>query len=139
MSIYVFSYHSICVVCDAICVLSHTTPCVLILWMLRARRRRMLQHASYTPRTRLVHASCTPLTRLLHASCTPVQGTYASHALSVHAFGVDTPATFNSTHTDWHSHPKLFEYVSVGMFAPWKRHQHIIEKPGRRLVVGYVC
>ncbi len=88
---------------------------------------------------RLLHAFYTPLTRLLHASCTPVQGTYASHALSVHAFGVDTPATFNSTHTDWHSHAKLFEYVSVGMFAPWKRHQHIIEKPGRRLVVGYVC
>eukprot|EP00961_Rhodomonas_salina_P158849 2138541-Rhodomonas_salina.1 len=69
--------------------------------------------------------------------------------MAVHAFGVDTPATFNSSDSDWspsytpqpvsHSnlgtdarwdgtratHPKLFDYVSVGMFAPWKRHEAI--------------
>lgn len=37
----------------------------------------------------------------------------------------------------WAEHPKLFDYVSVGMFAPWKRHERIIDKAGDRLVVGY--
>lgn len=69
--------------------------------------------------------------------------TYQHHPLAVHAFGVDAATTFNpakslnSTREAWHTHPKLFDWVSVGMFAPWKRHDAIIQKEGRRLVVGY--
>lgn len=66
-----------------------------------------------------------------------LQDTFGAHPMAVHAFGVDTPATFNSSDSDWATHPKLFDYVSVGMFAPWKRHEAITEKTGARLVVGY--
>ena len=34
----------------------------------------------------------------------------------------------------WHQHPKLWDWVSVGMFAPWKRHERLIDQKGDRLV-----
>jgi len=62
---------------------------------------------------------------------------FSHHPLAVHAFGVDAGHTFRpSEHTSSRG-PKLFDFVSVGIFAPWKRHEHILEKNGSRLVVGY--
>lgn len=63
---------------------------------------------------------------------------FAHHPHAVHAFGVDTPATFNTTSgIPWADSPKLFDYVSVGMLAPWKRHENLTAKHGSaKLVVG---
>lgn len=65
--------------------------------------------------------------------------TFAHHPLAVHAFGIDTPRTFNaSSGVAWGEAAKLFDYVSVGMLAPWKRHENLVGMPGdAKLVVGY--
>uniref|UniRef100_A0A7S4P4Q0 Uncharacterized protein n=1 Tax=Guillardia theta TaxID=55529 RepID=A0A7S4P4Q0_GUITH len=66
-----------------------------------------------------------------------LRGTFSHHPLAIHAFGVDAGKTFRASGNQRSGGPKLFDYVSVGIFAPWKRHENILDKNGSRLVVGY--
>jgi hypothetical protein len=50
-----------------------------------------------------------------------------------HAFGINTNI-FNP----WKGAPIIWDWLSVGSFAYWKRHTKIMNKPGTRLVVGEI-
>jgi len=71
----------------------------------------------------------TPCTRVPYALFT-VDVLRESVALPGDDLPVHESRTFNTSVGDWHTHPKLFDYVSVGMLAPWKRHEAILDKPG---------
>lgn len=53
---------------------------------------------------------------------------------AVHAFGVNGKFFFD----DGKEHEKIFDYISVGSFALWKRHELLKDKQGIRLVMGEV-
>lgn len=50
----------------------------------------------------------------------------------VHAFGINTEI-YNPAES-----PLIWDYISVGAFANWKRHEKITEKEGSKLVVGQI-
>jgi len=51
----------------------------------------------------------------------------------VHAFGVNT-----DMYTKWEEAPIIWDWLSVGAFAYWKRHERMIAKSGTKLVVGEI-
>ena len=51
----------------------------------------------------------------------------------VHAFGVNT-----DIYNKWEEAPIIWDWLSVGSFAYWKRHERIIAKSGTKLVVGEI-
>ncbi len=51
----------------------------------------------------------------------------------VHAFGINTDI-FNK----WEEAPIIWDWLSVGSFSYWKRHERILTKSGTRLVVGEI-
>lgn len=56
------------------------------------------------------------------------------HKHIVHAFGVNTDI-FNP----WPEAPVIWDYLSVGSFSYWKRHEQIIAKPGNtKMVIGEI-
>lgn len=54
------------------------------------------------------------------------------HKNIVHAFGVNADL-YNKIDIPT---PVIWDYVSVGSLASWKRHENLIEKKGNRLVIG---
>lgn len=55
-----------------------------------------------------------------------------SHSNIYHGFGVNTDV-FKPLQL-----PKLWDFISVGSFSLWKRHNKIINKDGLRLVIGQI-
>lgn len=55
------------------------------------------------------------------------------HKKIVHAFGVNT-----DIYNPWPEAPTIWDYLSVGSFAYWKRHENIIAKPGTKMVIGEI-
>jgi len=56
------------------------------------------------------------------------------HKHALHAFGVNTDI-FNP----WKEAPVIWDYISVGSFSYWKRHESIISKPGTtKMVIGEI-
>jgi len=55
------------------------------------------------------------------------------HTNLVKAFGVNTKIFFNQN-----QYPFIWDYLSVGSFSYWKRHDRLKDKIGTRLVVGEV-
>lgn len=68
------------------------------------------------------------------------------HRNLVHAFGVNTDIfhSLNEVFTEkGHSVilsevPKIWDYITVGAFAKWKRQEKILEKKGTKLAVGQI-
>jgi len=57
-----------------------------------------------------------------------------NHKHIIHAFGVNTDI-FNP----WPEAPVIWDYLSVGSFSYWKRHETIITKPGNaKMVIGEI-
>lgn len=54
------------------------------------------------------------------------------HPNIVHAFGINADL-YNDPELPF---PIVWDYISVGSLAAWKRHEKIFEKQGRRLVIG---
>lgn len=57
----------------------------------------------------------------------------SNHPRIMHAFGINT-----KIYTPWPEAPIIWDWLSVGAFAYWKRHERIIAKPGSKLVVGEI-
>lgn len=55
------------------------------------------------------------------------------HRNFIHAFGVNT-----NIYKPHHAPYKIWDYVSVGSFSLWKRHNLITNKPGNKLCIGQV-
>ncbi len=55
-----------------------------------------------------------------------------NHPNAVRAFGVNTDIYFPSPMPT----PIVWDYISVGAFANWKRQVRMIDKPGTKLVIG---
>ena len=51
----------------------------------------------------------------------------------VHAFGINA-----DMYTKWEEAPIIWDWLSVGAFAYWKRHERMIAKHGTKLVVGEI-
>ncbi len=51
----------------------------------------------------------------------------------IHAFGVNT-----DIYSPWKEAPIIWDWLSVGSFSYWKRHERIIAKNGTKLVVGEI-
>lgn len=56
-----------------------------------------------------------------------------SHPNIVHAFGINS-----NIYNPWKEAPIIWDWLSVGAFAYWKRHERILMKSGTRLVVGEI-
>lgn len=54
------------------------------------------------------------------------------HKNLVHAFGVNTDIYWKSTS------PKIWDYLTVGAFANWKRQEKLGGKPGTKLAIGEI-
>lgn len=57
----------------------------------------------------------------------------SSHPHIIHAFGVNT-----DIYNPWPEAPIIWDYLSVGAFAYWKRHENIISKSGTKMVIGEI-
>lgn len=55
------------------------------------------------------------------------------HHRAIHAFGVNT-----DIYNPWLEAPIIWDYLSVGAFAYWKRHENIISKNGTKMVIGEI-
>ena len=51
----------------------------------------------------------------------------------VHAFGVNT-----DIYNKWEGAPIIWDWLSVGSFSYWKRHERMIAKSGTKLVIGEI-
>lgn len=51
----------------------------------------------------------------------------------VHAFGIN-----GDIYSPWTEAPIIWDWLSVGAFAYWKRHERILTKSGTRLVIGEI-
>ena len=51
----------------------------------------------------------------------------------VHAFGVNT-----DVYNKWEEAPLIWDWLSVGSFSYWKRHERMIAKSGTKLVIGEI-
>jgi glycosyltransferase involved in cell wall biosynthesis len=60
----------------------------------------------------------------------------AQHRGAIHAFGVNTNI-YNRQYAE-NVFPKIWDYVSVGAFALWKRQSLLLEKVGNRLAIGEI-
>jgi len=56
----------------------------------------------------------------------------------VHAFGVNTNIFKPDDALKYGANAPVLDYLSVGSFSYWKRHQNLIQKKGVRLAVGQV-
>lgn len=57
----------------------------------------------------------------------------AKHPHAVHAFGVNT-----DIYNPWPEAPIIWDFLSVGSFSYWKRHENIIERNGTKMVIGEI-
>lgn len=71
----------------------------------------------------------------------------SSHKRIKHAFGVNRKVFRHFEKADFEAYtrtsrgdeaPFLYDYLSVGSFSLWKRHEHILQKTGKRLVIGQI-
>jgi glycosyltransferase involved in cell wall biosynthesis len=65
------------------------------------------------------------------------------HPNCVHAFGVNTnifkPLQSNSDEKYvGGAYPKVFDYLTIGAFAKWKRQVYVLKKEGNRLAIGQI-
>ena len=68
------------------------------------------------------------------------KNTISSHKHIKHAFGVNRKVFRPLEKADFEASQAfpLWDYVSVGSFSRWKRHEKILNKTGKRLVVGQI-
>lgn len=55
------------------------------------------------------------------------------HPHTIHAFGVNT-----DIYNPWPEAPVIWDFLSVGSFSYWKRHEKIIERSGTKMVIGEI-
>lgn len=60
------------------------------------------------------------------------------HNNIVHAFGVNTNIYKPDSISRYAESYPLWDYLSVGAFANWKRQNLLCEKPGRKMVIGQI-
>lgn len=58
---------------------------------------------------------------------------YIDSSKLVHAFGINS-----DIYTPWKEAPIIWDWLSVGAFAYWKRHERMLSKHGNKLVVGEI-
>lgn len=51
----------------------------------------------------------------------------------IHAFGVNT-----DVYNKWEEAPIIWDWLSVGSFSYWKRHERMVAKSGTKLIVGEI-